>query len=191
MAFLTDFADQAVMLPLAAVIGLMLALSGWWRGCAAWSFAVVGVLGTIALLKYVFFACFSILGASGIHSPSGHTAAAGMIMGGGLVLFLRSRLPAAALATIPVSFAVLFGLSRLAVHAHSVPEVLLGGAIGLAGVAVLALLAGPRPPARGWPAALAAVAVLVGLHGLRLHAEAALHGFALFTWLPLPTECHA
>ena len=191
MQFLTDFADQAVMLPLAAVIGLALALSGWWRGCAAWAVAVVGVLGTVAVLKYLFFACFSVLGASGIHSPSGHTAASCMIMGGGLVLFLRGRLPLAVLVAIPAGIAVLFGVSRLAVHAHSVPEVFVGGAVGLAGVAALIAIAGPRPPIRGWPAALGAVAVLIGLHGLRLHAEAAVHGLGLFTWLPLPADCHA
>ena len=191
MEYLTDFADQAVMLPLAVVIGLALALSGWWRGCAAWVVAVVGVLGTIAVLKYLFFACFSVLGVSGIHSPSGHTAAAGVIMGGALVLFLRGRAPGWALAACPVCLATLFGISRLSVQAHSVPEVLAGGAIGLAGVLLLAVLAGPRPPVPGWPAAAGAVAVLIGLHGLRLHAEAPLHSLGLFTWLPLPAVCHA
>ncbi len=191
MQFLTDFADQAVLLPLAAVIGLALALSGWWRGCAAWLFAVPGVLGTMAVLKYVFFACARLLGTTGIASPSGHTAASAVIMGGALVLFLRGRVPIWVLAAIPVAIAALVGTTRLEVHAHSVPEVLAGAAIGLAGAALLAVLAGPRPPVRGWPAALAAVAVLAGLHGLHLQAEAALHGFTPFTWLPLPTMCRA
>lgn len=191
MQFLTDFADQAVMLPFAAVVGLALALSGWWRGCAAWAVAVVGVLGSMAVLKYVFFACSSFLSGTGVQSPSGHTAAAAIIMGGALALFLRGRIPAVAVAAIPLGIAVLIGVTRLAVHAHSVPEVLFGGAVGLAGAGALVLLAGPRPPMAGWPAAVGAVAVLVGLHGLHLRAETTLHHFSLLTWLPLPAMCHA
>jgi hypothetical protein len=90
-----------------------------------------------------------------------------------------------------VLLALLFGITRLAVHAHSVPEVVVGGVVGLAGAGALAVLAGPRPAVRSWPAALASVCILIGLHGLRLHAESALHGFALFSWLPLPTICRA
>ncbi len=191
MGYLTDFADQAVMLPLAGLITTTLLLSGWWRGAAAWVVAVVGVLGTLAVAKYVFFACFALLGGTGVHSPSGHTAAAAVIMGGALVLFLRGRVPGAVLVAIPVGFAVLFGISRLAVQAHTVPEVLAGGAVGLVGALVMAWLAGPRPPMRGWPAALGAAAILIGLHGVRLHAETALHQSSLFTWVPLPAVCRA
>ena len=85
---------------------------------------------------------------------------------------------------------MLFGISRLAVHAHTVPEVLAGGAIGLAGAGALAWLAGPRPPARRWPASVAAIALLAALHGVHLHAETALHEGGLFRWLPLPAACH-
>ena len=179
------------MLPLAAAIALALALSGWWRGCAAWAFAVVGVLGTMAVLKFVFFTCSRLLGDTGIHSPSGHTASAAVIMGGALLLFLRGRLPGLILALIPLSLAILFGITRLAVHAHSLPEVIVGGCIGLIGAAVLAVLAGPRPAMPSWPAAFAAVAILVSLHGLRLHAESTLHSLTFFPWLPLPAMCRA
>lgn len=191
MSFLTDFADQAVMLPLATAVALVLALSRWWRGCAAWVATVVAVLGTMAVLKYAFFACAPVLGQTGIRSPSGHTAASAAIIGGGLVLFLRGRIPTALLVLLPIAVAVLFAVTRLAVHAHTVPEVIAGGIVGLAGAAALPILAGPRPPSPVWPAALAACVILVGLHGVRLHAETALHSLRLFTWLPLPTACLA
>ena len=139
----------------------------------------------------MFFACSNLFGGTGIQSPSGHTAAAAVIMGGALVLFLRGRIPGVVLAAIPLAIAVLIGLTRLAVHAHSVPEVLVGGAVGLGGAAALALLAGPRPPVPGWPAAVGAVAVMAALHGLRLNAETTLHHLSVFTWLPLPAMCHA
>ena len=191
MQFLTDFADQAVILPLAAVIGLALAVSGWWRGCAAWVLTVCGVLGTIGVLKVVFFACANMLGDTGIRSPSGHTASAAAVMGGALVLWMRGRLPAIRVAALPVGLAIMFGISRVAVHAHTVPEVVVGGLIGLAGAGLLATIAGPRPPSRAWPAAVISVALLLMLHGIRLQAETALHGMALFGWLPLPATCRA
>ncbi len=71
------------------------------------------------------------------------------------------------------------------------PEVLAGGAVGLAGVLAMVALAGPRPPMRGWPAAVGAAVVLLALHGVRLHAEAALHDGSLLGWLPLPAACRA
>ena len=40
MTFLTDFADQAVVLPLVLVLALVLAAQGWRRGAAAWLVAV-------------------------------------------------------------------------------------------------------------------------------------------------------
>jgi hypothetical protein len=37
MKFVTDFADQAVVLPLALTICLALAVAGWRRGALAWA----------------------------------------------------------------------------------------------------------------------------------------------------------
>ncbi len=36
MNFLTDFADQAVVLPFALVVAVALGVAGWWRGAFAW-----------------------------------------------------------------------------------------------------------------------------------------------------------
>ena len=56
-AGVTDFGDQGVLLPLAAGIALLLALSGWRRGALAWTAAIGGTLALILLLKLRFFAC--------------------------------------------------------------------------------------------------------------------------------------
>jgi membrane-associated phospholipid phosphatase len=190
--YLTDLADQAVMLPVAALIALGLAVSRWWRGLGAWVFAVVGMLGTMAVLKYVFYTCVPLWQDTGIRSPSGHTAASATIYGGVLVLLLRDRLRPALLALIPVTIAVLFAITRLVLHAHDVAEVVAGGAVGLVSVTVLVLLAGPRPAALPvWPVAVLATGSILWFHGVRLPAEAAIHNFALFTWLPLPAVCRA
>ncbi len=190
MQYLTDFADQAVMLPLAAAAAFGFAMFGWWRGLLAWLVVVPGVLGTVGVLKFVFFSCAGPLAATGIHSPSGHTAAAAVIYGGLCVLLLRGRVPDGVLFAVPPAFAVLFGVSRLAVHAHVPAEVLMGGGIGLAGAAVLVPLAGRRPDLRTWPFVLAAALVALAFHGLRAQAERLTHDAWLFAWVPLPVACH-
>ena len=52
MTFLTDFADQAVILPLALAIGIALLMQGWRRGAAAWAAAVFATFA--AMLALIF-----------------------------------------------------------------------------------------------------------------------------------------
>ncbi len=187
--FVTDFADEAVMLPLAALVAVTLAVLGWWRGAAAWIVAVGGVLGTMGVLKVVFVACAGPLADLGIHSPSGHTAASTVAYGGLVLLFGRNRLPSLLLIAIPPLIATVIGISRIVLHAHVPAEVLVGAVVGLSGAAILLPLAGPQPPLRHWPVAVGVLAVLLGFHGVRLQAEQAIHGMALLSWLPLPAMC--
>jgi hypothetical protein len=42
MRFITDFADQAVMLPVVAAIDIALLAQGWRRGAAVWVGAAAG-----------------------------------------------------------------------------------------------------------------------------------------------------
>lgn len=173
MRFLTDFADQDVVLPIAGAVLLVLTLAGWWRGAAAWTATVTASFGTTLLLKLAFEAC----GRRPhhlIYSPSGHTMA-GTVVYGGMLALLGLPLPASLAVALLV--AALVGWSRVWLELHTVPEVLAGGALGLAGVAALRLLAG-TPPARPRrrtalrATVLAVVAVLAALlHGLRSPAE--------------------
>lgn len=57
LTFLTDFADQAVILPLAVVVTLVLWAQRRWRVAAAWLAAIFGVLGVVLILKVVCYAC--------------------------------------------------------------------------------------------------------------------------------------
>jgi membrane-associated phospholipid phosphatase len=191
MNFLTDFADQAVVLPFALVVAATLAIAGWWRGTLAWVLAVSGVLGTILVLKLVFAACAAQLDPSGIVSPSGHTASACVVYGGLAVLLLRGRVPGYVTVLLPLCIAAVFGVSRLVLHAHTPGDVAVGTVIGMAGVALLTALAGPRPVLRPWPLGLAALTVIVVFHGLRMPAEAAIYRVALSGWLPFLAACRA
>lgn len=191
MNFLTDFADQAVVLPFALVVAVALGVAGWWRGMFAWILAVGGVLGTILTLKLVCIACAIHFNPIGVVSPSGHTAGACIAYGGLLVLLMHGRLPRLVVALLPVGIGVLIGISRLALHAHTLGDVMVAMVVGMAGVAVLALLAGPRPALRPWPVGMAVLVVLAVFHGLRMPAEAAIHHAALADLLPLLPACRA
>jgi len=171
MNFLTDFADQAVVLPVVASVALVLALLGWWRAALVW-LAVVGVtFGVILVLKLGFQACTPVFGPWALRSPSGHTAAAAVVAGGLAALLSRHQW---AVWLVSVSAAAAIGMSRLELGLHSVPEVLIGATAGIAGAIILSRLAGPPPVQRKLPLLAIACALALLLHGLHLPAEAAI-----------------
>jgi len=177
VTFITDFADQAVILPLVFAIGVTLLVQGWWRGAAAWVLVVFATFAAILALKLVFIGCSESLGTPGIQSPSGHVAGATVVTGGLATLLLRKRN-----AALPLAFlaAIVIGISRLALGLHSVPEVIIGASVGLAGAYCLRVAAGepPRWVGAGRIAAISIVVVLI-FHGLHLPAEAQIRGTAL------------
>lgn len=171
MRFLTDFADQAVILPLVLAISIALATQGWRRGAIVW-LGVVGVtFGVMLALKVAFLACSPVFGPMDIRSPSGHVAAATVVTGG-LAAILTGR--AASILPVACLAALVIGISRLVLGAHSLPEVVLGAIVGLAGAAMLMRLAGPPPRLRVIPLTIVIVVVAAIFHGLHLPAEAAI-----------------
>jgi membrane-associated phospholipid phosphatase len=170
VTFITDLADQAVVLPLVLAIAIALLGQGWRRGAAAWTTAIVATFAGLLVLKLTFLACSHTFGTPDIRTPSGHVAAATVVTGGLAALLLRRRasvLPVALLAAMVV------GVSRLVLGAHSLPEVVLGAVVGLAGASALPLLAGRPPP--GFDVrkvALIVVGTVVVFHGLHFPAEA-------------------
>jgi membrane-associated phospholipid phosphatase len=169
--YLTDFADQAVILPLVIAIAVTLAVQGWRRGAVVWLIVVASTFIATIIFKLVFLACSPVFGPMDIHSPSGHVAAA-TVVSGGLAAILSGRrasiLPVACLA------AVVIGMSRIVLGMHSFPEVVVGTLIGLAGAAALLRFAGSPPRLRMSPL-IAVIVVVAGVfHGLHLPAEAAI-----------------
>ncbi len=189
MELVTNFADQAVILPLAATIAAALALAGWRRGALAWSVVITGILALMLTLKLASAACGHLLPGGELRSPSGHTAAAGAVYGG-LLAGLARRVAGHARWTpvCAVAAALLVGASRLALGMHTAIDVAVGGAVGVGGAMVLTWLAGTPPPGlRLAPLAAVAVAVIVVFHGFHLVAEAAIRNATASMW-PL-SEC--
>lgn len=176
MQFLTDFADQAVILPVGLIMLLFLWQAGWRRGARAWASAFGLMLASMAGLKLLLASC-----GGGLTSPSGHTAAAALVWGGGAALLLRaSRWQMAAAAGLAALFV---GATRLALHVHSPLDVLVGGLVGIGCALLLHRLAGPMPaavrPQRLLPGLVLAMLLL---HGAHFHIEAAIRALAL-GWL--------
>ena len=142
MMFLTDFADQAVMLPVVFAIAIVLAMQGWRRGALVWLGVVFVTFGVMLILKLVFLACSPLFDPIDVHSPSGHVAAATVVAGGLAALLTRRR---ASILPVAMLAAVVIGVSRLVLGMHSLPEVVLGALVGLAGAAALLALAGLPP----------------------------------------------
>jgi membrane-associated phospholipid phosphatase len=175
MQGLTDYADEAVVLPLIAVVALVLGLLGWRRGALAWLVAVGLSFTSVLALKLVFVTCGPALGLPALRSPSGHTAAAAVIAGGIAVVLGRGGQQVAAIAGLA---AALIGVTRVVLGLHSPAEVAVGGALGILGMLGFAALAG-KPPAlrlRWLFAAIVAVALL--LHGQHLNAETTIRAVA-------------
>jgi membrane-associated phospholipid phosphatase len=171
VTYLTDFADQAVILPLVLAVAVALAVQGWRRGALTWLIVVASTFFVTLLFKLVFLGCSPLFGPMDVHSPSGHVAAATVVSGGlaALLIPLRSSmLPVALLA------AIVIGASRVLLGMHSFPEVVVGALIGLAGAAALLRFAGPPPALRIAPLVVVIVLVAGLFHGLHLPAEAAI-----------------
>lgn len=195
LTFITDFADQAVILPLAAVVFLILLAQRRWRVAGAWMLAVPGVLGTLLLLKIAGYACGWLLPALdperlALRSPSGHVASAIVACSGVAALQagrLRVAATFAALAAA-LAVAVIIGTTRVLLGAHSMSEVVVAAGIGGAGAVAFARLSGRCLLEKsGLPTAAGAVAVLVLLHGYHLPAETVIRSAAADTlrqWIP-------
>ena len=179
MAFVSNFADQAVLLPLAVVAALGLGLVRWWRGLAAWAVCVAAAFGTMLLLKILCLQLAPRLGVSPM-SPSGHVAAGCMIYGGLWVLLLRGRVPGLVVAAMPVALVAVIGVSRISLGAHTMAEVVIGAVVGLLSVAMLARWAGAPPNRPVWPLLAAVSCTMFALHGVHMPAEQAIrHTFGM------------
>ena len=171
---LTDFADQGVILPIILIAAVAFAWTGWWRAAMAWLGVIAMILLTIAAGKLLAMVCVTALPVEWqLRSPSGHTASAAIVYGGLMALVVPSpRRDRVALAC-SLMFATLIGASRLALGLHTLPDVLVGGAVGVAGAFALSRAAGPRPVA---PRHLRFILLAVPLgavlfHGTHVQAE--------------------
>lgn len=177
--FVTNFADQAVLIPAAIAVAVGFGAAGWRRGALAWSGALACTWVSILALKLACLLCGAIW-VEGLHSPSGHTAGAAAAVGGFLGLIVRLK-GGDWRWTIPISagLATVIGISRLVLHAHTGLDVLVAGGVGVLGAMAVVMLAGPPPSKlRLLPTVTALAVMILLLHGVHAPAEAAIKRIA-------------
>ncbi len=178
-AFVTDFADQAVLIPSGIAVAISFGVARWYRGALAWSGVLACTWVSILLLKLACLLCEP-LWVEGLHSPSGHTAGAAALAGGFFGLIVRRR-GGDWRWTVPISagLATAIGWSRLALHVHTGLDVLLAGVVGVLSATVLVMQAGPPPPRLRLSPIITALAVMILLlHGSQASAEATIQRIA-------------
>ena len=188
--FITDCGDSAVTLPLALLVLIFLFVAGQRCLGYAWVLAIGGCAVLIGMLKLVFGACGEDLAGGHIISPSGHTAMSAAVYGS-LAVLAGSRLPAGQRYTVyAVAAAGIVGiaLSRVALHEHNFPEIVIGWLVGTGAVAAFAVAAGRREAPSlpfGWMLLCGVVLVAV-FHGDRWKIEPAVRHLAGVFRLVLP-----
>lgn len=173
---ITDFGDLAVLLPLVAVVTAWLVTIRQPRILLWWLVAVALCMSSTAALKIYFFVCPPLVD---LHSPSGHTSLSTLVYGALTlaVAMIVTGWKRIAVFAAGATFVAAIGVSRVAIHAHSLTEVLVGSLIGIAALALFAGQFWPRRPAepRLQPMLIACIALMVMLNGQDLHAEGFLH----------------
>lgn len=143
---LSNFADQAVIMPLAVAIGIFLLVIRWNRGAFAWAIGIGGTLLTVVIAKLFFYIVGNHLPFGiNLHSPSAHSAAGAVVYGGLVTLLLRRG--RAGIKTALVSsgiFALIFSITRLTLGVHTRSEVVLGSFFGMLGTATFVYIAGRK-----------------------------------------------
>lgn len=191
MQFFTNFGDEALILPLIVAIGLTLVAWRWWRGALAWFVATLGTAALILSLKIIVYACRQWAMGFGVHSPSGHTAAATVLYGSLVALFVRQiRRRLLAVGLVALALALMFGISRVRLGYHVIPDVVVGGLVGIAGALAFVVLSGARPARlRVWPAAIVLIVVTLLFHGRTLNAEERIQQIGIAWWWPFISAC--
>jgi membrane-associated phospholipid phosphatase len=187
---ITDCGDLAILLPVACVLTLWVALICKRTAFIWWLIALALCIGSTGILKIYFFACPPL---TDLHSPSGHTSLSTLVYGT-LTLAVARTMPdwrrwlSAIAGTM---FIVCIAVSRVVVRAHSIPEVLLGSALGLVALSLFVRAYLRDTPTKTYLAPLVAVSamLMVLLNGHELRAEELLHHIAIY--LNIARECRA
>jgi membrane-associated phospholipid phosphatase len=154
LAFVTGFGDQSVILPFAAVVAIAFASNGARRAALIWCGAIFVVLFSTLVAKFFFLPCGHLFSGLGVRSPSGHTAASFAVYGGFATLqakLSRERWVQVALIFAAFVACLAIAVSRVLLGAHTVPEAVFGGIIGLAAPIILVLVEPPSSEVRMRP----------------------------------------
>jgi membrane-associated phospholipid phosphatase len=169
MEAITDLGDSALLLPCSAVVFAVLWLLQARRRAFAWAIAIGFCCAAMIALKIGLQPCGRPLFGRDLANPSGHAAFAAAFYGS-LALLAIDRVKAAPSRIAVLALAALWigaiAASRVAIGAHTPPEVAVGLVVGLLSIVLFAV-------GRGRAAAPRLALPLIGL--LLLGSALALH----------------
>jgi membrane protein DedA with SNARE-associated domain/membrane-associated phospholipid phosphatase len=147
MVVLTELGNVGVLLPLSLLVFAWLLLRRCWHTAAYWVAAVLFSQVLIKLLKFTLGRArpLDLYPGAAIEQfsfPSGHATSSMVIYGFLAFLLARRQAPTVrvGISAVAVSGIVLVGLSRLYLGAHWLSDVLGGFSLGLAWIALLAMV---------------------------------------------------
>jgi membrane-associated phospholipid phosphatase len=178
MHTITGTGDLAVLIPLIGILSVWLLLTRQLAALCWWNAAVAICAGVTAILKIYFYVCPPAVDFS---NPSGHTSLSTLVYGALTLLILRSVIGWRRYVVAFLGAALVFsiGISRLLLHAHSLPEVLFGWLIGLLTLWFFARAFGLRAYPYFRPLIAACVIIIVSMTGQEVRAENLLHALGL------------
>ena len=130
----TAFGALSLILPFIAAVAGTLWLGGAKQEASVWALATGAALLVVLVLKFIFLPCGHLIPDWQMRSPSGHAASAFAAYGSFAVLeskFRQTNWQRIAILTLGFSFAAGLAVTRWIIHAHTVPEILLGSLAGL------------------------------------------------------------
>jgi membrane-associated phospholipid phosphatase len=182
---IVDFGNVGVALPIGAILSVWLCACRRWRTAIWCAVAVLGCSATILSLKLAFFA--GDLRLPGLQNPSGHSAVSAVVYGS-LAWVLSRKMPGwrgRILLVLGCVGVAAIGMSLYVVGAHTVPDVLVGLALGSAFAIGFARLGWrDEAPVGGSPAHLMLVIAIAALSLQGLHLVPRFAPTDLLLWVP-------
>ncbi|GAA5165526.1 phosphatase PAP2 family protein [Viridibacterium curvum] len=186
LRWITDFGDSGVTMPLVLLLIALLWFAESRRAAWLLTRALLVCVAVLMTLKIVFLSCGHVFGL-GVESPSGHACLTTFVYGCIAVVVWAQPRPALRIVSVAIAALIIsfVAASRIVLGAHTVPEVLLGGA---AGFATLALFARPYLAITHPTIRLRQIGILLGTafiitYGTVLPAERYVRG--LVPWLQI------
>lgn len=165
---LTDFGESTVLISTTLAVAGCFWLVHQRQLAMLWLLAVGGCAATMVVLKLAFLTCGDLVLQGSVHTPSGHSSLSAVFYGAAALTVGRIAPPMARHRALMVLgtflFAVLIGLSRIVVHAHSPQEVVIGLAVGFSWLIGFAILLRRVTPSREMPTATQMI-LLAALYG--------------------------
>lgn len=186
MNFLTDFADQAVIMPVVFIIFLCIAKANK-KQALVWLGGIGAFLFLVLIGKMFVHACGQYLPEWDLKSPSGHTASSSLVYGALIGYIIQDK---TFYRTFLIAFliAIIFGFSRLYLEVHTVADVVTGGLIGTLGATMVRYLQVKIENTTELQMihirkiAIVVGVVFIALHGIHFNQETKIHGYSRVIW---------